>query len=123
MKEKKTTAPKDFTVSPEIIALAKNRGWPEPTQELVEHFLDWHKSHGSLFADWDAALRNWLRNAKVYTQDKPLVRSFADRRAMPVQSIPPAQPFTDKPISDDERARVSEMISQLTHKMSVGGKR
>jgi len=126
-KKPKVEAPKDFQVSPEIVALAKMKGWPDP-HEQVDTFIDWHKSHGNMFSDWEAAFRNWMRKSegvnRVYTQDKPLVRSFADRRAMPVNSIPVAELFTDTPKpSEDERARVSEMLSKLTRKMSVGGKR
>lgn len=29
-------------------------------------FTDYHRSRGSVFKDWDAALRNWLRNARRF---------------------------------------------------------
>jgi hypothetical protein len=33
-------------------------------------FMDFHKSKGSTFKDWDAALRTWLRNAKKFAPIK-----------------------------------------------------
>ncbi|HEY7821531.1 MAG TPA: GntR family transcriptional regulator [Acidimicrobiia bacterium] len=34
----------------------------------VDTFLDYHRSKGSKFADWDAAFRNWVRNAEKFRQ-------------------------------------------------------
>lgn len=34
--------------------------------EEVERFGDYHRSKGSKFADWDAAFRNWCRNAEKF---------------------------------------------------------
>ena len=39
-----------------------------------EAFVDYHKSKGSTFKDWDAALRTWLRNAKKFAKPvRPVV--------------------------------------------------
>ena len=125
----------EFIISDKIRELATKLGEPDLEGE-VDKFLNhheatgWKRKGGIKIVNKEAALRTWLGNAKtyrderaqrVYTQDKPLVRSFADRKAMPVQSIPPAQLFTDKP-NEDERARVADMLSKLTRKLSAGGK-
>lgn len=34
-------------------------------------FSDYYTAKGSTMKDWDAALRNWLRNAANFGRDKP----------------------------------------------------
>lgn len=34
-------------------------------------FTDYHRSRGSVFKDWDAALRTWLRNARRFQRPTP----------------------------------------------------
>ena len=40
-------------------------------------FTDYHHSKGSVFKDWDAALRTWLRNAQRFQRGRAPVASFA----------------------------------------------
>ena len=40
----------------------------------VEKFSDHHRAKGSKFADWDAAFRNWIRNAEKYRMQAAGVR-------------------------------------------------
>jgi hypothetical protein len=42
---------------------------PGPAGELVK-FLDHHRAKGSLFADWGAAWRTWLRNAAKFARER-----------------------------------------------------
>ena len=56
--------PKDFGVSDSILILAVNNGWPDPAAEL-EAFRDYHVAKGSVFKDWQAAFRTWLRKGKT----------------------------------------------------------
>lgn len=58
---KLTPLPDDFKVTPRILELAKQHGWPNPDSEL-DAFKDYHLAHGSRMADWEAAFRTWLRN-------------------------------------------------------------
>lgn len=37
----------------------------------LEAFTDFHQSRGSVFKDWDAALRTWLRNARRFQRPTP----------------------------------------------------
>ena len=62
---KKRAIPDDFKVSPQIVELAEQNGWSDPHSEL-DAFRDYHLAHGSRMADWEAAFRTWLRNAKRF---------------------------------------------------------
>lgn len=47
--------------------LGEERGLPPAELEKQrEAFKDFHDSKGSLFVDWDAAFRTWIRNAGIY---------------------------------------------------------
>jgi hypothetical protein len=35
-------------------------------EDEVEKFQDYHRAKGSKFVDWDAAFRNWCRNAEKF---------------------------------------------------------
>lgn len=68
--------PDEFQPTSDHLELAKelgiNLGYEFP------QFVDYHKSKGSKFKDWNAALRNWIRNA----------RKFAGNSTTPRQSKP-----------------------------------
>ena len=60
-----TQIPEDFRPAEKHEALADRarvstcaREWPR--------FVDHHTAKGSTFKDWDAALRNWIRNANKF---------------------------------------------------------
>jgi hypothetical protein len=65
---KKRPIPDDFKVSPRIVELAEQNGWANPHSEL-DAFRDHHLAHGSRMADWEAAFRTWLRNAKRFSRN------------------------------------------------------
>lgn len=72
-KRLKHRLPENFAVSDSVREWARAEGLPDPGLEL-NHFRDHHTAHGSLFADWDAALRNWLRRSRNFggkTNGKP----------------------------------------------------
>lgn len=50
-----------FSLDAEMIAFANERG-VDP-QEEFDKFRDHHKAKGSVFKDWPAAFRTWVRNA------------------------------------------------------------
>ncbi len=66
---KRTTIPNNFMVSDLIRQWATEKFMPSPN-ESVDAFLDHHRSKGSMFVDWEAAFRTWLRNAKKFGIDK-----------------------------------------------------
>ena len=61
----KTDYPDGFDVSEGIRAFALNNKLPDPSLE-IDAFRDYHVSNGSRFIDWEAAFRNWLRNARRF---------------------------------------------------------
>lgn len=80
-----TAFPDDFKVTPRIIELANEQGWPDPRGQ-VDAFKDHHLAHGTLMADWEAGFRTWLRKAVV----------FAKERGRPVQTIQQPKPKLDE---------------------------
>ena len=65
LQRRKHTYPSDFAVSEEMREWAKKEQTPNPDLQL-EAFRDHHIAKASLFVDWEAALRTWLRNAKRF---------------------------------------------------------
>lgn len=58
-----TPVPDDFTVTAEMLAWAAERGVQPPAiKSQTERFLDHHRAKGTLFKDWTAAWRTWMRN-------------------------------------------------------------
>ena len=62
--------PEGFAASESHRELAAELG-VDVTSELVA-FTDYHRSKGSTFKDWDAALRTWLRNARRFGKPVPV---------------------------------------------------
>ena len=58
---KKSRMPPDFCVTDHHREWASDKGFRSPDL-LFEAFRDHHTKLGSVFADWDAALRTWVRN-------------------------------------------------------------
>lgn len=66
-----TTLPDGFTVSSELIAWAKAKGLTErQISEETEKFCDHHRSKGSVFRDWDAAWRTWIRKHLEWRKER-----------------------------------------------------
>lgn len=57
----------------------------ELSQEFAK-FTDYYKAKGSTMKDWDAALRNWIRNAAEFKRSTPMTKqqriSAANRQAL-----------------------------------------
>ena len=106
MPERKTKLPDDFAVSPRIMELAREHGWPDPRQQL-DAFRDYHLAKGSLMADWEAAFRTWLRNAPKFS-----------RGIMPIAPALPkseqiAKAWIDEQISEDQRRKNSDAVRKI----------
>ncbi len=61
-----TQLPDDFELTMTRHQFAVNHG-VHPLHEFNQ-FLDYHKSKGSVFKDWDAAWRTWVRNAVKFSK-------------------------------------------------------
>jgi DNA-binding transcriptional ArsR family regulator len=67
-RSRKTSVPESWTPATNIIQELQDRYPKIGVTEQVDMFLDYHRSKGSKFVDWDAAFRNWVRNAEKYRQ-------------------------------------------------------
>lgn len=107
--EKKTRLPPDFAVSPRIMELAREQGWPDPRKEL-EAFKDHHLAEGSLKQDWEAAFRTWLRRTITMSKGKftPLAPAPVKQMELPEGEHRP-----------EEAAKVRSMMSDLAAKFNV----
>jgi hypothetical protein len=65
---RKTAVPQSWQPNPNTIQQLKDKYPKIQVTEQVDTFLDYHRSKGSKFVDWDAAFRNWVRNADGYRQ-------------------------------------------------------
>lgn len=62
-KKPATLAPDSFEITEPMWAWAQGKGVQhERIETETEKFLDHHKAKGSLFSDWPAAWRKWMRN-------------------------------------------------------------
>ncbi len=78
----RTPLPEDFEPNASCLTVAREHG-ADPEIEFPQ-FVDHHRKHGSLMADWQAAFRTWLRNARKFggargrSQDEN-IRQLLDR--------------------------------------------
>ena len=64
-----TTIPQEFAVDEKMAVWATHQGLHESSvMTETEKWFDYHKSKDSRFADWDAAWRNWIRNAVKFAK-------------------------------------------------------
>jgi hypothetical protein len=63
--------PTIMTLTPEMRRWAQTTFGSGPSlQAEFDKFCDYHRAKGSVFRDWDAAWRNWMRNAVRYWQQQ-----------------------------------------------------
>jgi hypothetical protein len=66
-----SSAPTQFEITPALRDWADAQGLnPSIAIAETEKFLDHHRSKGSVFRDWEAAWRNWMRNEKKWNGGK-----------------------------------------------------
>jgi len=73
--------PEDFGKTPGLLSYAEGKGVIDPDNQF-EQFQDYHAARGTVFLDWLAAWRTWVRNALRY-QEQQNVRAIqtANRNA------------------------------------------
>jgi hypothetical protein len=64
-KKKGRQIPESFVVTDEMRAWAAENGMRSP-DELVDQFRDYHTAKGSIYKDWNATFRTWIRNDKEF---------------------------------------------------------
>jgi len=63
-----TIYPPDFTPDERACLVAKSQG--QNVHALAAAFKDHHTAKGTVFKDWQAAFRNWLRNDLAFKKGK-----------------------------------------------------
>jgi len=64
----KTRAPKMFDVTDNLRAWFVEHQIPSRVDVETEKWLDHHRAKGSMFDDWTASWRTWMRNAKKFAE-------------------------------------------------------
>jgi DNA-binding MarR family transcriptional regulator len=63
----RTAIPEDWRATEAHIAQAKQDGWrPDAFRDEVRKFRNYYQAEGKPMADWNAAFRNWMINAKRF---------------------------------------------------------
>lgn len=112
---KGTTIDPDFKVSDRIRELAVKNGWPDPDQQ-VDEFVDHHLRDGSLYSDWEAAFRTWLRNAKRWGKSVPIQPLQAPRKPQVKTSFPEEE----KTKPEDLKVMMAQ-LDEVLSKVGNGG--
>lgn len=66
--KKSTGLPDPFPLTAKMREWAAERAAPVDIEFETEQFLDHHRAKGSLFKDWRAAWRTWMRNAPKWSR-------------------------------------------------------
>lgn len=61
--QKRTRAPESFPIGGDLARWTVGVLRRDVIAQERDQFLDYHRAHGSLFLDWNAAWRTWARNA------------------------------------------------------------
>lgn len=70
-KKQASRAPEAFEITEQLWSWAQGQGVAHDRIETeTAKFLDHHKAKGSLFSDWPAAWRKWMRNVVEYSQQR-----------------------------------------------------
>lgn len=94
-KKKATQIDPDYKFNDQHRSLARSLGVSADVE--LGAFTDYHKSKGSVFKDWDAAFRTWLRNAAKFNAGKS--------PPQPQQTTAAHRPYTE-PIRDKEQEKL-----------------
>ena len=115
--ERRSVIPEDFKVSDQIRRWAIEHEMPNPDLHL-EAFIDSSRSKGTLFADFDAGFRTWLRNQKKWYPNSPESRPYKP----PLQA--PRKPQVEVSFPEEEKTKPEDlkvMMAQLDEVLSKVG--
>ena len=73
-----TACPETMTITDSMKAWAKDHTPAVDSFFQTEAFLDFHRSKGNVFKDWEAAWRTWMRNAQKWSQSGTTGRGYRD---------------------------------------------
>ncbi len=97
---KGTSVPESFPIGGELARWTLTILRRESVSTERDAFLDYHRARGSVFKDWDAAWRTWVRRAATY---RPEVATGANAAKTPAYVEQPSgyDPVTGLPIYGD----------------------
>lgn len=76
--------PNGYTITTVHLRFAEEHGWNNGrAHEEFDKFSDYHRAKGSVFADWDASWRTWVRNGIKFDSER-LQRGTARGRGQTV---------------------------------------
>ena len=78
---RKTACPADLSITPELQAWADERGYREPLAAHLESFVGKATAKGYAYADWQAALRNAIRDDWAGLRNIPTPRQRATKQS------------------------------------------
>jgi hypothetical protein len=79
-RKRATSLPESLTLTEQHRQYAEAQGLVGPAEQF-ERFLDHHRAKGSVFVDWDAAWRTWVRNGVGFQAKDRGSQRRVDRRA------------------------------------------
>ena len=88
-KQKGTTAPSDFTVTPSLKEWATKDGHDQVVdlEAETQNFLDYHVAKGSTFVDWNRAWQKWIRTAVGFKNQRGSSRTSTTSRTATSQDL------------------------------------
>jgi hypothetical protein len=104
----KTPIPADLSITPELQAWADERGYREPLDAHLENFIGKATAKGYSYADWQAALRNAIRD------------DWAGLRNIPHQHQRATPPAPARISSDPRIAEVQQILAGATRNVIEG---
>ena len=110
---RKTACPADLSITPELQAWADERGYREPLAAHLESFVGKATAKGYAYADWQAALRNAIRDDWAGLRKPPPIE-----RAVPGGGR--AREKVDRVSADPRIAEVQQILAGATRAVIEG---
>jgi hypothetical protein len=83
--KKRTVMPNGYTITADLLRFAEEHGWDSSrAKDEFDRFADYHRAKGSVFADWDASWRTWVRNGIKFDSERRRQRGTARGNAQTV---------------------------------------
>lgn len=114
----KRRIPDDFTVTPAMIAWAREHTPLVGAAETAQ-FIDWHKGKGTTMSDWVAAWRTWMR--KSQTDAERYVSRASPRPQHVERNGMKLKPETAQRFDDRERFKAMDEAMAANGTLAIGG--
>lgn len=114
--------PEDWQPKPETIdALLTKKGFQrEFINSELEKFRDYHKAKGTVFRDFEAAFRTWMRNAREFAATRGGARPANGKAHVVSGSWKPFAPIKGDPPKPPPEDRERQVVSRLKDRLIQG---